>query len=91
METETVLRCTICKAEIQTPYKTTYRNHYVCGPKCWMLYKKIVMFMHNFYTEILKHYPPPDEQSRKITQEIIQDIQKEAEYIRKQDKCVYAR
>jgi hypothetical protein len=91
METETILQCTICKAKIQTPYKTTYRNRYVCSPKCWNFYKSMAKLMRNLFTEILKHYPPPDEQSHKMTQEIIQDIQKEAEWIRKQDKCVYAR
>lgn len=91
METETVLQCTICKAEIETPYKITFRNRYVCSPKCWNLYKKMATLMHDLYIEILKHYPPPDEQTREMADNIIQDIQKEAEWIRQQDKQVYAR
>lgn len=91
METEGTLRCTICKAEIQTPYKITYRNRYVCGPECWNLYKKMAMFMHKFFTEIIKCYPPPDEQSREMTHKIIQDIQEESDWIRNQEKYVYVR
>jgi len=91
METEAILQCTICKSEIQTPYKTTYRNRYVCSAQCWNLYKKMAMFMHKILTEIIKHYPPPDEQSRKMSREIIQDIQEESDWIRKEEKCVYVR
>ena len=87
METEAILQCTICKCEIQTPYKITYRNRYVCSAQCWNLYKKMAMFVHKILTEIIKYYPPPDEQSR----EILREFQEECDWIKRQEGQVYVR